>query len=251
MNERFHLGAFTESVDSATLQDATPLSDGVWNVQSDRIVIPDELPQAGLIYACGPSLTQVRLQAPSLNRLWPLDVNPIDVNATPRYPTRIFDRSGSPLRLVPDEQISIQFAEDGAGATRGTIGLWLCRGPLVPLTGEFFTIRATNASTLVANTWTNGALTLSQNLPSGRYAIVGFSARSAGLQMARLVFVGGRWRPGVVGSTAVGTDGYYLFRHGNAGIFGEFDHNNVPSVDFLSNSADSSQEVFLDLMKIG
>jgi hypothetical protein len=41
------------------------------------------------------------------------------------------------------------------------------------------------------------------------------------------------------------------FRYGKAGPWGTFKHNTPPTVDFLSNSADSAQVGHLDLLKVG
>ena len=141
-------------------------------------------------------------------------------------------------------------AETASGAEQEYGLVWLTDGPAQPVTGEIFTVRSTNASTLTAAAWTNGALTFSQTLPKGRYRVVGMRAQSAGLVAARLVFIGYPWRPGVVGTDSAGDAAPDIFRAGRLGSWGEFDHNTPPSVDFLSVSADTSQIVHLDLQKV-
>jgi len=68
---------------------------------------------------------------------------------------------------------------------------------------------------------------------------------------ARLVFPGYSWRPGVIGRTSASQPDIEIFRYGKFGVFGEFDHNRPPTVDFFSSSADTSETVYLDLVKVG
>jgi hypothetical protein len=129
--------------------------------------------------------------------------------------------------------------------------IWLM-DKLEPLpAGNIFTVRATGTTTLVANAWTNGTLTFSQQLPEGDYAVVGMYAQSAGLQAARLVRPGYAWRPGCPGSDADGDVSPPRFRNGGLGTWLTFNHRNPPSVDYLSNVADTAETVNLDLIKIG
>ena len=116
--------------------------------------------------------------------------------------------------------------------------------------GEIITVKATATETLVANKWTNAQLEFVDELGAGRYAVVGMRAKSDGLIAARLVFSEIPWRPGVVGIDAFGDLDVPRFRMGKAGIFGEFEHTNPPTVDFLSISADTSETVWLDIIKI-
>jgi hypothetical protein len=41
-----------------------------------------------------------------------------------------------------------------------------------------------------------------------------------------------------------------MFRNGTFGIFGEFEDTDQPTVDFLSVSADTAQEVYFDLIQV-
>jgi hypothetical protein len=128
--------------------------------------------------------------------------------------------------------------------------VWLCDAALAQVTGEIFTVKASTSVTLSANQWTNAAITFAQTLPRGRYQVVGMRAKSTGLVAARLVFPGYAWRPGCLGSAAYNNVERPEFRQGRMGVWGEFDHNVPPTVDFLSISADSNPEVWLDLIKI-
>lgn len=242
---------YTESIDSATLTPVDELADGQHMTASgDGYIVPEEVNRLILAYALGPNVTRARVVAPSLRLPVIPEIVPIDVAALPSSPIRMNDWRLSPIPLEPNEVVTAEAAEDAAGASRATILLWLSSGPVEPLRGDIRTLRVTNTTTLVANAWTNGALTLDQELPAGRYACVGARFRSTNLQAFRLVFREQQWRPGGIGFAAVSGLDLELFRRGNMGLWGEFPHNLVPTVDFLANGADSSQTGELDLIKV-
>lgn len=247
----FTLIGYSESQDSATLTNIAALADPHVRVSGDDIVVPKGLPNLLGCYFLGVSLTQGQLASPSLRRRVNLDVEPLDRNTLPLATTKpMHDFFDSPIPLDGEESLNALMAEDGT-TTRGNALVWLGDGPVSPVKGDILTVRVTNASTLTANAWTNGALTFSQSLPAGTYQLVGARMQSTNLQGFRFVFVGQQWRPGAIGVNADADSDLSRFRAGHAGVWGEFSHNTPPTVDFLSNGADSSQVGHLDLMKTG
>ena len=245
----FTLVAYSESQDSATLVNVAALVDPHVRVVGDDIVVPTGLNYVGGVYGIGTAITRAQLVSPSIRRRYPFEVTPVEIATEPADPVKYLPFFQSPIGLDPDEGLNFQAAENGAGANQSTGLVWLCDGATAPISGsEMFTIRATNASTLVAYAWTNGALTFSDTLPAGEYAVVGMRASSTGLIAARLVFSQYPWRPGCIASDTLGEYGVPVFRMGGLGIWGEFAHNTPPTVDFLSLSTDSSQTVDLDLV---
>lgn len=250
--------AFLESVDPAGAFNAlSAVADQHIFVSGDDIRIPNELPNIAAA-AMGIETTVEsfgRLISPSLRGLNPLYVEPFSGAAAaavePASPHPVKDLRLSPFPLVAGEALNAEVNSNPAAAQVQWAIVWLSDGPINPVTGEIITARATNADTLTANAWTNGALTFADDLPRGRYQVVGMRARSAGLVAARLVFVGGRFRPGVLGVDAQTDLEHMMFRYGGLGEFGEFDDLEPPTVDFLSVSADTAQDVFLDLIKVG
>ena len=247
----FTMVAYSESQDSATLVNVAALVDPHVRVVGDDIVVPSGLPYVGGVYAIGADITRAQLVSPSIRRRYPLEVTPIEIATEPSDPVKYTPFFASPIGLDEDEALNFQAAENNAAAGRCTGVVWLCDGATSPISGsEMFSIRATNASTLVAFAWTNGALTFGDTLPAGTYAVVGMRSSSVGLIAARLVFSQYPWRPGCIGSDTLGELGVPIFRMGGLGIWGEFQHNTPPTVDFLSISADTSQTVDLDLVLI-
>jgi hypothetical protein len=247
----FTLVAYSESQDSASLVNVAACADPHVRVVGDDIVVPSQVANLAAVYAIGANLTRCQVVSPSIRRRYPLEVLPIDVATEPSDPAKFWGLWSNPIGLDPDEALNAQASEDAAGAARSTVLVWLTDGAYTPVTGvEIFTTQATNTSTLTAFAWTNGALTFSDTLPAGRYAVVGMRATSAGLIAARLVFPQFAFRPGVIGGDSVSDWGPSVFRYGTLGVFGEFEHNSPPTVDFLSSSADTSQTVHLDLVLI-
>ena len=156
----------------------------------------------------------------------------------------------NPITLDEDEALNAFVAENLMGAEQEYVLVWLGDGPVQPVGGEIFTVRVTNTTTLVADAWTNGAITFDQTLPVGDYQIVGARFSSAGLIAFRFVFVGGNNRPGGLGVDAAGDLNAKGQRHGGWGVWGDFRHNRPPTADFLSISADTSQTGELDLIKV-
>lgn len=249
----FTLLAYSESQDTGgTLSYVAGLADQHVRVEDDNIVVPAGMAYLLGAYALGTSITKAQVESPSLRRTLLLDLPYIDRGSTtPSSPHYLNSFFYNPIPLEEFEILRVLVAEDATGAERETVLVWIGDGAQSTVSGEFYTVEASSSTTLNAYEWTNGALSLSQTLPAGRYQVVGFQARSDGLIAARLVFVGLPWRPGVLGTTAAGQRSHSLFRRGALGIYGEFAHDQPPTVDFLSSTADTSETVWLDLVKVG
>jgi len=244
----FTLVAFNENYTAAVTLDAmTAVPDPHVRVSGDDIWIPDPLPYLAGYTVIGSLLTAARIESPTLRTLTPIDVAPLDLATEPSTPAAYINLKANPKLIGGGEALNFRATSGIARA----IGLaLLCDGPISPVAGEIFTIKATAAATLVANAWTNAALTFAQSLPHGTYQVVGMRAQSAGLIAARLVLPGYAWRPGCIGADAYSDLVHEVFRSGQLGAWGTFEHDIPPTVDFLSISADTSEEVWLDLIKV-
>ena len=249
----FTVVAYSELPTAGATYDAiTAVDDPHVTVSGEDIIVPPELPNVVAVYAIGANLTAARLVSPSIRALVPIDIAPFDRASTPSDVARVCDYRVNPIPLVGEEALNVQASNDAAAGseTRVSAIVILSDGPITPVTGKIFTVKATASETLTAYEWTNAAITFTQDLPAGKYQIVGMRAESAGLIAARLVIPGYSWRPGVIGRTSSYQPDIEIFRRGNFGVFGEFAHNRPPTVDFLSSSADTSEVVYLDLIKI-
>jgi hypothetical protein len=247
----FTLVGWQQNVNTGgVLTEIAALADQHVRVEGNNIIVPRGMNALLGAYHCAASATLAQLSSPSLRRTVLLDIAPIDIGTEPGSPPGFLNLFYSPIALDEDEALRALVAGGEAAAERKVVLAWLGDGPQSPAQGEFFTVRATGSTTLTAYAWTNVALTFTQTLPAGRYAVVGMRAQSNGCIAARLVFVGGVWRPGCIGSDAISDLSPELFRGGRLGVWGEFEHTQPPTVDFLSVSADTSEIVYLDIVKL-
>lgn len=200
---------------------------------------------------------QARITAPSRRVLALQRVAPTQGNAAgaslPASPQNVMDLRTSPLQMVAGENVDFEILSDPAAVQIQWGVAWFADGPQAPVAGPIFTVRATGATALVVSTWTNVVIAMAENLPRGRYQVVGLRAQSTNMVAARMVFVGTGaqgWRPGVLGSQSDRTLEHPMFRNGALGVFGEFEDIDLPTIDCLGAVADAAQVFYLDLIQI-
>lgn len=196
----------------------------------------------------------MRFSSPSQRRRTTTYLAPLNTGAAaavePASPAAVLDMRTTPIPLVIGEQLNAELNSNPAAAQIQWMVAWLADAPITPITGPMFTVRATGTTTLVAQSWSNVPITLTEDLPRGRYQLVGMHALSAGMVAARAVFVGGTWRPGCLGNDSVADIASSIFRYGTMGAMGEFEDTDQPTIDVLSVSADTTEEFFLDLIQL-
>lgn len=248
-----HLAGWYQSVDQgAAAADIDAMADETLFASGDIVRVPGGVSNlAGAAYVSAAStFTTAQVQAPSLRSLANFDALPANITATPANPPALSWMGSNPLSLTADESMTFNTNTDNGGAV-GIYGfVWLSDGALPPANGEILSVRATAAITLAAGVWTNGNLTFGQDLPYGDYDVVGMRVQSTNLIAARLVFPGGRWRPGALAANTASDVDSTHFRHGASGVLGSFNTNSPPSLDAVGVS-DSAEVVILDLIKTG
>lgn len=254
-----HLCAFYESLDSATLTEIDNVVDDVLTRSSaERFLVPNEFNNILWAAALGANITRAQIAAPSVGvRRMSLEVVPRvrGAAAFTRTMLEIFIPP-APIPLIASEEIAFQAAEDATGnsAVYGLVALGPKTQPALPA-GDIRLIRATGATTLTANRWTTVTVTPELSLEPGRYTLIGFLPISAGCIAARALITGQNWRPGVPGiaaaeATAVNFDAERIERLEYEPM-GEFTHINPPQFQFLSSSADTSEVVFMWVIRTG
>lgn len=237
------------------------------HIEGDNIYIPGDTPDLIGFWGFTGSLTaaetavavQMRLESPSMGIYKDIPVFQIPAAAAaddeePDAPTPLNLWLANPLRLSAGEGMQLHVRESVAGDDRQATGLvWLGNGqlgnpyPNLPM----LTVRFTAAIDGVAYSWVNGAITFEQNLPVGVYAVMGMHVISASGIGARLVFSGQGARPGCLAYDSIEDVSNQVFRNGNLGVWGTFDTHAPPTLDILCRTTDSSQEGWLDIVKIG
>lgn len=248
-----HLAGFFEDVDQANiLQAITAMPDQALNTSGDDLTVPVDLAfLAGTaLLTAATTFTSAQIRAPSLQQLGYQDLSKVVLADNFANPIALDFYAQNPRALAGNEDLQFFTDTDHAAAIEIQGFVYLSDGPVTPVKGDQFTVRCTGAATLAQGVWTNTNLTFTQTLPVGRYQIVGMRALGANLQAARLVFVGGGYRPGVPGVVAAGDEGFMPLRNGNSGVLGEFSSTALPSLDAVGIT-DTAQTVFLDLVKVG
>src|SRR5690242_20468430 len=140
----FHLAGWTQSQDSAVLVPITAIPDQGILTSGNDITVPDDLPLIIATYALGPSLTRAQITSPSIRRQWTQEIIKLDLSATPTDQLLITDHTANPLVLDTDEFLDANMAESAAGASRGTVLVWLADTPPQPYSGDIRSIRITS-----------------------------------------------------------------------------------------------------------
>jgi len=249
---------YSESQDSAVLIPVNSLADdSVTNIGVDSILVPGFASRLAAALGIGVNITLGRVTAPSLEAFNQVDIGGLNVNAEPLSPTPFSQFFGNPIPLAVNEELGFEAAEDGAGAQISSAVIWLMDkiDPVATLNGRKLPVRqlrATGTTTLVADAWTSVGLTLGQNLKAGRYQAVGLRAISATGVAARYIFTGEpvNHRPGCIAYDVVSDIENPIFRAGVLGVWGEFEHNQIPTIEMWARAGDTAQEFILDVVKI-
>lgn len=253
-----HLAAFYQSVDPAGVfvQLAAP-DDSQLTVKSPKIQVPalnQIIAIAGLLdNTVAPEL---RLVAPSLLLLSRHQVAPLNVAVAaavaPMSPHRLQDLRNNPIILVPSEQLTVEILTNPAlPQIQSVLILFADKAP-TPIVGKMFTARASVANALVPGTWSANTLTFDDQLPRGRYAIVGFRCESTTVIASRINIPQQAFRPGCMGSLTSSDIADSMFRSGELGSWGEFEDVDNLNVETLAAAADAAavQEYFVDLIQV-
>ena len=172
----------------------------------------------------------------------------------------------SPLPLYAGEKLNayVQNATDEVDL----IVAWLASGPAK--LSDLENVRPTHSITgyndgaLTAGSWTDVAITWDQDLPKGRYAVVGmqvgsYLAAAPAYGVARLVLLDSTWRPGVMVRAAEG-DKLGVASISPSLLYGErwplmreisFEYDQMPNLEMLCAAANTDHVVELLLQKIG
>jgi len=257
----FDIVAFVETQQATALSGVAAVADQIYRVSGDDLYVKARAPYLGALLQLGvttPKYCEVR--QPSL--LIPYRFYKAALTTVVDHRAGLSYMFGRPLPLYEGEKMNVylQNATDEYSA----IVAWLVSGkcPLsikdeVDPTHE---ITGYADSTLTVNIWNDVTITWDQDLPEGRYAVVGMKVGSylatCNPIAARLVLLDNPWRPGVV-TTEITAD-KTNFVNNLTGLDQEwplmpeisFKHDQMPNLQILSLTADTDHVVELTLQKI-
>jgi hypothetical protein len=248
------LSAYFGSIaNTAADQQIPAIADGLIYTRDNAIVVPPDMNQVLAAFFFGTNLTTAKFKPASYRRFgdyWVLPYSQAIAGAGGQQPYLDLsghDESGMPLVLSPQEELPAYAQQSSAGAQNAYAFVLFGNAPVTKRRGKFFTVRATGTTTLVANAWTAVAITLDTGLPTGRYSLVGARCKSAGCLAFRFIIIQQHNRPG-----GFGFQGDQVFeslgqRNGGWGEWGQFDHLTIPTVEFWSTSADTSETIWMDV----
>lgn len=253
----FTVGAFSQSLDpggvytrlAGVTNDQTLKVQGAGNVD---IIVPEVYNKIiGAVGLVGTLGGDCRFTSPRLRRYNPFYAVPTIELLVPPSVHPIWTRPDLPVNLDSTEQLNFEENSDPAAAEQHAGIVLLADGPISPITGEFFTVRATITLALTAGSWAFSQLTIIDNLPIGNYAVVGARVVAAtGVAFRFVPVVGGNnQRPG--GLCCVDTDDIddWHFRRGFMGEWFTFNTTQLPGVEILGSAAvgGTTYQVYIDL----
>jgi len=235
----------------AALTAVAAITDPHVRVSGDDIYVPALNKILGC-FAGGASMEQCRLQSPSLRRMVNQRIEPVYPEGMP--PGSWYGDRGHIFKERPrtlDIAESLNAFTINPAAADEYIFLWLMDKLEALPPGEIISIRSTSVITLVEGAWVNGAITFTQTLPAGRYAVVGMRAEKQVCVAGRLVFPDISPRPGVIGTPRYFNHDIPEFRYGGLGNWGEFEHDAPPSIDIIGDTAgEDTMAIVLDLIQV-
>lgn len=254
LTEKFamhHTVAWRLSIADATETDVTPVTDGIMSIQNGHFV-PSKNLQLLYAYFGAAGANRARFITPTFRQITSPWIRPVGLAIVPGVQPLLTDYRQNPLTLNMLEEIQLMGTQTTGGAAVVVAIAGLASIPVGPApAGNIFTMRGTATATLVAGAWTQGAVTWQDTLPAGMYAVVGMQYIGTTALAARLIFNDQIERPGCVATGLVTSRPHPMFQLGGLGQWGRFSNNVMPNVEFLANAADTAQEVYLDLIRVG
>ena len=251
----FSLVAFSESLDpEAAYANHAAVPDPHVAISGDYIYIPEfaSFLMGCACYADNTVAPGAYLQSPSLLGMAPYTLDPIGAAVAPVNHDHVLLHPESPFPLKAMEGLEALIQCNPGAATVNSLIVFLSDGPTSKITGEIIKLRFTAGITETASVWANGAITLSDNLPVGKYAIVGAKMYGTGGLAFRFVIPGASHRPGMICCATENDKPHDLSRNGGMGVWGEFDSRVLPTIDWLAvATAGTAQVGVMDLIKVG
>lgn len=252
MNDQpFHLLAFytNDLASGASLTALGSVTDQSWTFDGTGYFMPDNLKLlAG--YAGNDAATIVQIDQPSLRDPFLPYLTPFSLTTLPANtpPVAKFWENGMDLRR--NEYLRVRMSRGAVLASDAYALLWVGKQRRPIPSGPRRTIRFTSSITVAEGAWSLGAMTFSDTLPDGRWAVVGMDVYGTNLLAARLAFTGGGWRPGVICQGAQGEWVEPAFGRAEFGYFGSFLNTIQPNLECFGVGAGTSQIGYLDLVQI-
>lgn len=245
----FHTVAWFEAVAATATETMTPITDQIIAIKNTRF-FPTKNYDLLYAYAGGPNLARARILTPSLRQVSSPWISPIGATTEPGNDPNVADYRSNPLVLRGLEEVEVEATDAATGDDVYCVQGW-GQGMQPAPAGDVYTMRGTGTTTAVAATWTTIALTWDNQLPVGRYALVGGHFESITGVAWRTIFEDQIPRPGGLAVDSGAERTAAMFRKGGLGIWGTFDSNRMPEFEVLCTAADTAQTLLIDFVRTG
>jgi hypothetical protein len=245
-----HTLAWRVSAADTTETDITPVTDGIWTIQNSHF-LPGTNWSLLTMYAGAATPSSARLVTPTFRQITTPYVRPLNTDIVPGNLPGVADYRNNPLTLRALEEIQLLATQASGGAAVIAGVACVSQQASVPMpSGDIYTLQGTGTTTCVAGSWTQCAMTWQDTLPQGVFAVVGGQFIGATPIAGRIILEDQVNRPGGLGTSAVDLIPSPIFQKGGLGIWGRFNSNRMPNVEFLCNAADTAQTVYLDIIRV-
>lgn len=248
----FHIAAMRASVTNGTTNSGlTAVTDQILSVNSaGQFLLPQKM-QLRLGAGGSANVSRLRINTPSLRYIALPYIAPVNSGLTVASPPNVANYGENGPMLPPADALVVEGTHSGGAPEVMWSVIWLRDGFRPTTPGQLYRMRLTASITGAAGTWVSGSMTPDQTLPSGVYDINGMDVFGTNLIAARLIFPGGNWRPGCLCRNAVTSIQRPEFINGELGCYGTFDSVNLPNLEIYVEGANTSQEIYLDVVRTG
>lgn len=245
--------AFAEAhTHTAAFQKVDAVGDQHIKVFGEKIYIADYNMIIGQFACVGVGGLESRLVSPSLRRVNPLYITPIEIALIPTEPIAAIYHPQSPVKLETNEALELEIAGTPGAAEEIVTGVFLAPGAVPPVNGEIFTLNCSANVTAVLHAWAYSEITFPDSLPVGNYRVVGARIVRANSVLFRFVPVGAAYRPGGIAAQAVDDCDPDLQRFGGLGNWFTFSSIQPPGIEVIASVAGGAGafEVYVDVIKV-
>lgn len=228
-------------IDGAPDQHIKVVGDGIYVGEFNHII--------GAMACLGTSVTHAFLVSPSLRRVNPFQIRPIDIALYPDGELHHCVSSRLAIPLEINEALEAWFYSTAVGAEQGTVIVWLAPGAVTPVQGKMYTVRFSCVIASTAGLWYFSEIDFIDELPVGNYDVVGASLVCDTAVAFRFVPVGAYYRPGAPASKDVEFSDNLAFRFGALGTWFTFNTVQAPGIEVIS-SADIGSATFQGYMDV-
>lgn len=247
-----HLEIYSSVVAStATLAQLTAIKSNIYPTTNNGFLV-QQLNKIGAAAIVGTGAIRGQLQSASLRTQPFIDLVPVNRGTVFESPVRFTDFMQAPLQVRSNEELDL-FASISASGSTCTGLVFFVDGPVRPASStNAITVHATATTTLTAGAWSAASFSLDTSLDPGTYSIIGMRCYSATGIAARLIPNSGSqtYRPGVPMVQAYDGYDFRYARYGAMGQFITFATTALPQVEIFANSADTAEELWLDLTQV-